>query len=173
MSWFSNNQMKGWDSLEWQEQYSRLCLDTTDVLPCHIHLPVCLWIIDPHSRAPKKNISHGIRCYHKILCISKDQVTNEEVCAKIQHAIRTHEDLLTIIKRHKPKRYGHVSCSSGLVTTSCKAQSKREVDKVDRKKVGKQHQGIDGPGVCQVQKGSQEQRIMTGCEVSVMPQWPL
>ena len=31
----------------------------TDALPCHIHLPVCLWIMDPHSRAPKKNTSHG------------------------------------------------------------------------------------------------------------------
>ena len=28
-------------------------------LPCHIHVPVCLWIMDPHSRAPKKNTSHG------------------------------------------------------------------------------------------------------------------
>ena len=27
----------------------------TDTLPCHIHLPVCMWIMDPHSRAPKKN----------------------------------------------------------------------------------------------------------------------
>ena len=27
--------------------------------PCHIHLPVCLWIMDPHSRAPKENTSHG------------------------------------------------------------------------------------------------------------------
>ena len=24
----------------------------------NIHLPVCLWIMDPHSRAPKKNPSH-------------------------------------------------------------------------------------------------------------------
>ena len=27
--------------------------------PFHIHLPVCLWIMDPHSRAAKKNTSHG------------------------------------------------------------------------------------------------------------------
>ena len=33
--------------------------DITHVLPCHIHLPVCLWTMDPHSRAPKKNTSHG------------------------------------------------------------------------------------------------------------------
>ena len=26
---------------------------------CHIHLPVCLWIMDPYSRAPKKNTNHG------------------------------------------------------------------------------------------------------------------
>ena len=32
---------------------------TTDALPCHIHLPARLWIMDPHSRAPKKNTSHG------------------------------------------------------------------------------------------------------------------
>ena len=42
-----------------------------------------------------------MRCYHKILRISyKDHVTNEKVRAKIQQAIRPHEDL-TIVKRHK------------------------------------------------------------------------
>ena len=45
-------------SLEWQEHFSHFH-DTTNALPCHIHLPVCLWIIDLHSRAPKKNASHG------------------------------------------------------------------------------------------------------------------
>ena len=40
-----------------------------------------------------------MRCYRKILNISyKDNVTNEEVCAKIQQAIRSHEDILTIVK---------------------------------------------------------------------------
>ena len=56
-----------------------------------------------------------IRCYGKILHISyKDHVTNEEVRAKIQQAIGPHEDLLTIVKRHKLQWYGHVSRSSGL-----------------------------------------------------------
>ena len=27
--------------------------------PCDIHLPVCLWIMDPHSRDPKKNTGYG------------------------------------------------------------------------------------------------------------------
>ena len=31
----------------------------------------------------------------------KDQVTNEEVCVKIQQAFGPHEDLLTILKRRK------------------------------------------------------------------------
>ena len=56
-----------------------------------------------------------IRCYRKILHISyKDHVTNEEVRAKIQQAIGPDEDLLTIVKRRKLQRYGHVSRSSDL-----------------------------------------------------------
>ena len=58
-----------------------------------------------------------MRCYCKILHISyKDHVTNEEVCAKIQQAIRPQEDLI-IVKRCKLQWYGHVSCSSGLAKT--------------------------------------------------------
>ena len=59
-----------------------------------------------------------MRCYRKILHISfKNHVTNEEVCAKILQAIGPHEDLLTIVKRHKLQWYGHVSRSSGLAKT--------------------------------------------------------
>ena len=111
---------------------------TTDALPCHIYLAVCLWNMDPHNRAPKKNTSHGNEvlpqdttyliqrpcyqrgslCYRMILCIScKDHVTNEEVRAKIQQAIGLHEDLLTIVKRRKLHWYGDVSRSSGLAKT--------------------------------------------------------
>ena len=62
-------------------------------------------------------------CYQKILSISyKDHVNNEEVHAKIQQAIRPHEAFLTIVKRRKLQSYGHVSRSSGLARTSCKAQ---------------------------------------------------
>ena len=70
--------------------------------------------MDPHSRAPKKNTSHGSGCYRKILHISyKDHVTNAEVLAKIQQGFRPHEDLI-IVKRRKLQWYGHVSRSSGL-----------------------------------------------------------
>ena len=47
----------------------------------------------------------------------KDHVTNEEVRSKIQQAVGPHEDLLTVVKRHKLQWYGHVSRSSGLAET--------------------------------------------------------
>ena len=58
-----------------------------------------------------------MRCYRKILHISyKEQVTNEEVRAKIQEAIGPDEDLSTV-KRRKLQWYGHASRSSGLAKT--------------------------------------------------------
>ena len=48
---------------------------------------------------------------------NKDNVTNEEVRAKIQQAIGPYVDLLTFVKRRKLQWYGHVSCSSGLAKT--------------------------------------------------------
>ena len=63
-----------------------------------------------------------MRCYH----ISyKDHVTNEEVRAKIQQAIGPHEDLLTIVKRHKMQWYGNVSRSSGQAKTILQGTVKR------------------------------------------------
>ena len=59
-----------------------------------------------------------MRCYRKILrTLYKDNVTNEEVRAKIQLATGPHEDLLTIVKRRKLQWYGHVSRSSDLAKT--------------------------------------------------------
>ena len=53
-----------------------------------------------------------------IQCISyEDHVINEKVYAKIQQAIRSHEDLLIIVKRRKLQWYGHVTRSSGLAKT--------------------------------------------------------
>ena len=53
--------------------------------------------MDPYSRAPKKNTSHGNEVLPQDTTF-KDHVTNEEVCAKIEQAIGPHEDLLTIVK---------------------------------------------------------------------------
>ena len=116
--------------------------------------------------------SKEMRCYRKILHILyKDHVTNRGVCANIQQAVRLHKDLLTIIKRHKMKWYGHVSCSSALAKTILQGTVKGGRRQADRKrknkKVRRQHLGMDRPGVRQVPEGSEERRKMeeTGCEV--------
>ena len=121
--------------------------------------------MDPHSRAPKKNTSHG----NEVLHISyKDHVTNEVVRAKIQQAIGPHKDLLTIIKRRKLQLYGHVSRSSGLAENHLARHSEREKKtRQTEEEVGRQHQGMDRPGVRQVPEGSGEQGEMekSGCEI--------
>ena len=68
-----------------------------------------------------------IRYYRKISRISyKNHVTNQEVCIKIQQAIEPHKDVLTIVKRHKLKWYGHVVRSIGLAKTILQSTVKGE-----------------------------------------------
>ena len=110
-----------------------------------------------------------MRCYRKILHISyKDHVTNEGVRAKIQQAIGPHEGLLTIVKRFKLQWYGHVSSSSGLAKTILWRHCERgKKTRQTEEEVGRQHQGMDRPGVRQVPEGSGEQGKMekTGCKI--------
>ena len=59
-----------------------------------------------------------MRCFHTLLGIScRDHIINEEVKAKIGNAISLYKELLTSVKRHKLKWYGHVTRSSGLAKT--------------------------------------------------------
>ena len=99
-----------------------------------------------------------MRCYRKILHISyKDHVTNEEVRAKIQQAIGPQEDPLTIVKRRKLQWYVHVSRSSGLAKNHLARHSERgEKTMRTKEEVGRQHQGMNMPGVRQVPEGSGE-----------------
>ena len=104
-----------------------------------------------------------MRCYHKILCLSyKDHVTNEEVCAKIQQAIRPHKDLLTIKRRRKLQWYGH----SGQNHLARQSEGEKKTRQTEEE-MGRQHQGMDRPGVRQVPEGSGEQRKMEepGCKI--------
>ena len=100
-----------------------------------------------------------MRSYRKILHISyKDHVTNEEVRAKIQQAIRTTQ---------RPP--GHFRETQTAVVWSClpfirSGQNHLARHSVRGKKtrrteeeVGRQHQGMDRPGVRQVPGGSGEQ----------------
>ena len=110
-----------------------------------------------------------MRSYCKILHIShKDHITNEEVHAKIQQATGPHKDLLTIIKRRKLQWYGHVSRSSDLAKIFLQRHSERgKKTRQTEEEVGRQHHGMDRPGVHQVQEGSGEQGKMeqTGYEI--------
>ena len=66
------------------------------------------------------------------------------------------------------KRYGHVSRSLGLTKTILARRSERgKKTRQTEKEVGRQHQGMDRPGVRQVPEGSGEQRKVeeTGCEI--------
>ena len=74
--------------------------------------------MDPHSRAPKKNTSHG----NEVLLQDTTHLIQRPCyqrgsTAKIQQAIGQHEDLLTIVEGRKLQWYGHVSRSSGLAKT--------------------------------------------------------
>ena len=45
-----------------------------------------------------------MRCYRRLLNILyKDQVTNEEVCRKIQAASEEYDELLPLEKKHEPR----------------------------------------------------------------------
>ena len=99
-----------------QSYLSRICPDKTDVLLCDT---IFLYAFESWTLTAELQRIQAMemRCYHKILHTSyKDHVTKEEVHAKIQQTIRPHEDL-AIIKKHKLKWYGHISCSLGLAKT--------------------------------------------------------
>ena len=71
-----------------------------------------------------------------------------EVRAKIQQAIRPHEDLLTIVNRRKLKWYGHVSRSSGLAKNNLAGHSERgKKTRQTEQEAGRQQEGMDRPGV--------------------------
>ena len=100
--------------------------DTTDALPCHIHLSVCLLIMDPHSRAPKKKISQG----NEVLPQNTTHLTQRpryQRGSPCQDPTgnKQHENLLTIVKKCKLQLYGHVSRSLGLAKTILQGTVKR------------------------------------------------
>ena len=109
------------------------------------------------------------RCYRKIRRIShKDHATNEEVCAKIQQAIGPHEDLLINVK--KTQTAAVWTCLPFIRSGQNHLARRSERGKKTRKteeEVGKQHQGMDKPGVRQVPEGSGELGKMekTGCKI--------
>ena len=98
----------------------------------------------------------------------KGHDTSEEVHAMIQQATGPQEDLLTILKRLQIAVVWTCllfirSDQNHLARHSERGEKTRQTEE----EVGRQHQGMDRPGVCQVPEGSGEQRKMeeTACEI--------
>ena len=109
--------------------------------------------MDSHSRAAKKNASHGNELLPQILHISYNRTTRSppDHCKETQTAIV-------------------LSClpfiGSGQNHLARHSETGKEVRQTEEE-VGRQHQGMDRPGVRQVPEGSEEQVKMeeTGCKI--------
>ena len=131
-------------------------------LPCRVHLPVCLWIMDPHSRAPKKNTSHGNEVLpqdttHLIQrpCYQRGSPCQDPAGNWITW--RSPDD------RKETQTAVVWSCftliGSGqnhLARHSERGKKTRQAEE----EVGRQHQGMDRPGIRQVPEGGEEQGKM-------------
>ena len=145
-------------SLEWQEYFGQF-QDTTDALPCHIHLPVCLWIMDPHNRAPKKNTSHG----NEVL----PQDTTHHVqrpCYQRGSPCQDPAGNWTTRRPSDDRKETQTavvwSCfpfiRSGQNHLARHSERGKKASQAEEA-VERQHQGMDRPGVRQVPEGSGEQ----------------
>ena len=134
-------------------------LDTTNVLPCHIHLPVCLWIMDPHNRAPKKktsqrnevlpqNTAHLIQgpCYQRgSPC--QDPAGNRTTRRPPNHRKEKHTAVVKTC---------HPSITSGQNHLARHSERRNKTRRTE-KEVGRQHQGMAMSGVRKVSEGSGKQ----------------
>ena len=88
----------------------------------------------------------------------KDHVTNEEVCVKIQQAIGSHEDLLTIVKRRTLQ-----SCLPFIRSGQnhlARHREKGKKAKQTEKEAGRQLQGMARSRVREVPENSGKHRKM-------------
>ena len=144
------------------------CIWSTDALPRHIHLPVCLWIMDPHGGAPKKNTSHGNEvlpqdtayfiqkpCYQQgSLC--QDPVGNQTT-RRPDHRKEMQTAMLRSCLPFIRSGQNH------LAKHSERGKKTRQTEEEE----GRQQQGMDRPGVGKVPEGGGEQGKMeeTGCDI--------
>ena len=148
-------------SLDWQEYFSQL-QDTTDALPCHIHLPVCLWIMNPHSRALKKNTSHG------------NDVLPQDTTHLIQKTCYQRgspcQDPAGICTTRRPswRPQRDANCNGMVMFPFVRSgqnhlarhSERGKKTRLTEEEVGRQHQGMDRRGVRQVPEGSGEEGKM-------------
>ena len=132
-------------------------------------LPVCSRIMDPHSRAPKKNASHGDEvlpqdtthliqrpCYQRG-SPRQDPAGNRTTRRPPDNRQETQTAVVWSYFPFIRSNQNH------LARHSERGQKTRRT----KEEVGRQHQGMDRPGVHQVPEGSGEQGTMekTGREI--------
>ena len=110
------------------------------------------WRDNNISLGSKVNLMRSLVISIFLLNISyKDHVTNEEVRRKIQAAIGEYDELLTLVKKRKPRWFGHVSRSSGLAKTILQGTVKgKRKKRQTEEEVGRQYQRVDRNGLCQL-----------------------
>ena len=152
-------------SLERQDHFSQF-QDTTYALPCYIHLPVRLWIMDLYSRAAKlySNTTHG----NEVLPRDTTHLI-QRPCYKRGSPYQDQAGKWTTRRpdnRKETQTAVVMSClpfirsgQNHLARHSERGKKKRWEDV--------QYQGMERCGVRRVQEGSGERRKReeTGCEV--------
>ena len=124
--------------------------------------------MDPHSRAPKKNTSYG----NEVLPQDTTHRIQRPCCQRGSPCLYpagnwTHKDILTIAEAQTAVVWTCLlfirSGQNHLARHSERGKKTRQT----KEEVGRQHQGIDRPGVRQVPEGSGEQGKMekTGCKI--------
>ena len=125
--------------------------------------------MDPHSRPPKKNASHGNEvlphdtthfiqrpCYQRgSPC--QDPAGNQTTRRPTDHRKETQTAVVWSCLRFIRSGHNHLARYSERV----------KMTRQTEEEVGRQHQGMDRPGVRQVPEGSGEQGKMeeTGCKI--------
>ena len=110
-------------SLEWQEYFSKF-QDKTDALPCHIHLTVCLRIINPHSRTPK-NSSYG----NEVLPQDTRHLIQRPSCQRGSPCQIPGDNLTTRRPDHRKETQSTVVCSCLPFTRSGKKHLARHSER--------------------------------------------
>ena len=162
--------LQQWLPVLWHENSEKIShiQDMTDALPGHICLPVCLWIMDPHSRAPKKNTSHG-----KELLPQDTTHLIQSPCYQRGSPCQDPAGNWTT------RRPDHRKETQTAVAWSCfpfirsgqnhlaRHSERGKKTRLTEEEVGRQHQGMDRPGVRQVPESGGEQGKMekTDCKI--------
>ena len=154
------NTDKAETGLDWQEYFSQL-QDMHWCAPLSHHLLVCLWVMDPHSRAPKKNTSYGneVRPQDTTHLIQRPCYQQRSPCQDptgnwtTQRPDNRKETQTVVVWSCFPFiRSGQ----NHLARHSERGKKTRQTEE----EVWRQHQGMGRPGVWQVPEGSGD-----GCKI--------